>query len=85
MVHENTLQSYMQIQPELTGLRLQVYSVIKACGPLTDNEITEVLQINPSTARPRRIELERMGLIETVESTTQINGRKAALWRTKQW
>jgi hypothetical protein len=48
---------------------------------LTDEEQQHALGMNPSTQRPRRIELARRGLI--VESGTRktSSGRNAVVWR----
>ncbi len=60
-------------------LREKVLTALKA-RPLTDEGIAMALNMNPSTARPRRIELERLGLIHQVGTATTISGRSAALW-----
>ena len=53
-------------------------------GGATDEEIAQACGLNPSTARPRRIELERRGLI--VESGTRktSSGRMASVWKATQ-
>ena len=52
-------------------------------GGATDEEIAQACGLNPSTARPRRIELERRGLI--VESGTRktSSGRTASVWKAR--
>jgi transcription initiation factor IIE alpha subunit len=47
----------------------------------TDEEIARALGMNPSTARPRRIELLRRGLIEQAGTRRTTSGRMAAVWR----
>jgi hypothetical protein len=50
-------------------------------GPVTDEEIADLLAMSPSTERPRRVELHRDGLIEQHgnDGTTRA-GRKAVRW-----
>lgn len=57
--------------------RQLVLSLIFRIGPLTDEEIALHLGMNPNTARPRRIELERMGLIIKCGTKRTRSGREA--------
>ncbi|MFN9286738.1 MAG: hypothetical protein ACK6EB_01625, partial [Planctomyces sp.] len=47
----------------------------------TDEEIASGLGLNPSTERPRRIELARRGLIVTGGTRKTASGRNADVWR----
>jgi transcription initiation factor IIE alpha subunit len=47
----------------------------------TDEEIANELEMNPSTVRPRRIELARRGLIVEGGSRRTTSGRMAVVWR----
>lgn len=50
-------------------------------GGLTDEEIQRVLKLNPSTERPRRIELVKAGLVRDSGRKRQtISGREATVW-----
>ena len=64
----------------LNALQRRVYEFI-CRRPSTDEEIANELEMNPSTVRPRRIELARRGLV--VESGTRrtSSGRMATVWR----
>lgn len=62
------------------GLRKDVYTLLLARGPMTDEAIAVALHLNPSTARPRRIELTRDGVVVKVGVGTNLSGRKATLW-----
>lgn len=58
-----------QMAAERAGMRAEttrglVYSYLRAVGEATDNEIIAETGLNGSTARPRRIELLRAGLID---------------------
>lgn len=48
--------------------------------PMTDEEIAEALNLAPNTARPRRVELLRAGLIEKVGEAKTKSLRNAAVW-----
>jgi len=66
---------------QLTALHRLVlgYLTGKPAG-LTDEEIAVGLELNPSTERPRRIELARRGLVVRVGSRKTRSGRQAATW-----
>ena len=50
----------------------------------TDEEIQQALGMNPSTQRPRRIELVEAGLVEDSGETRETTaGRRAAIWRVR--
>ena len=49
----------------------------------TDEEIANELEMNPSTVRPRRIELARRGMIVEGGSRRTTSGRMATVWRAK--
>lgn len=54
-----------------------------AWRPSTDEEIATELAMNPSTVRPRRIELARKGLIVQDGTRRTSSGRMATVWRAK--
>lgn len=65
--------------------RARVLKIIRAFGVtgITDEGIQKALRMDPSTERPRRVELVKAGLVEkhpNLTSTTS-RGRKAAMWR----
>ena len=65
-------------------LRARVLELLRAAGPLTDEEMQERLPMPPNTQRPRRLELVARGLVEdsgTVRPTR--SGRKATVWRAR--
>jgi transcription initiation factor IIE alpha subunit len=47
----------------------------------TDEEIAHACGMNPSTQRPRRIELARRGLVVESGTRTTASGRMACVWR----
>jgi hypothetical protein len=48
---------------------------------LTDEEMQHKLGMNPSTQRPRRIELARRGLVVEAGTRRTASGRMATVWR----
>jgi hypothetical protein len=72
------------IEPKAGTLRGQVLACIRAAGleGRTDEECQEVLGMNPSTQRPRRIELQGAGLIVPAPGVTRktTSGRKAKVF-----
>jgi len=69
------------IRPAATTIRGQVFDWIVTYGPVTDEQISDGLEMNPSTVRPRRIELHRAGMIgpHPVVGRTK-SGRSAVRW-----
>lgn len=63
-------------------LRQQVLDLLRACpGGLTDEELQQRLGMNPSTERPRRVELVALGLVADSGRTGRTaSGRSAVLW-----
>jgi hypothetical protein len=68
------------IKAKAPSLRERVYELLQT-GSFTDEQIAQKLDLNPSTSRPRRVELERMGLIESHGTALTASGRSASLWR----
>jgi DNA-binding IclR family transcriptional regulator len=68
--------------PKAGTLRAKVLEEIKR-GPKTDEQLIDALEMNPSTLRPRRVELVNLGLIEPDGTALTKSGRKALLWRVK--
>jgi hypothetical protein len=64
------------------GLRGKVLSFIDSRGEAgaTDEEISVGTGINPSTARPRRVELATRGLIVKSGTRRTASGRMADVW-----
>ena len=69
------------IDPTANKLRQRVFDCIREHQPVTDERIAELTGLNPSTARPRRIELVQAGLIRAggVSRKTR-SGRNAVAW-----
>ena len=64
----------------LNALQRRVLEHI-AHRPSTDEEIATQLAMNPSTVRPRRIELVRRGLVVEDGTRRTASGRMACVWR----
>jgi DNA-binding transcriptional ArsR family regulator len=70
-----------QIKVTAGTLRHQVLGAIRVHGPVTDEWLADVLMMNPSTVRPRRIELQRAGLIRSLDEKGKTrSGRAANRW-----
>jgi DNA-binding NarL/FixJ family response regulator len=66
----------------LNELQRRVYQLLQLHpAGLTDEEIACRLCMNPSTARPRRIELFRLGLVVRGGIRKTKSGRNADAWR----
>jgi predicted ArsR family transcriptional regulator len=66
----------------LNALQRRVLSLLQATpGGLTDEEMQRRLGMNPSTQRPRRIELARRGFVVADGTRKTSSGRWAVVWR----
>lgn len=71
------------IEPDAESLRGVVLAYIRRRGRegATDDEIQVALDMNPSTQRPRRVELWEAGLVERTSATRPTrSGRRATVW-----
>jgi hypothetical protein len=77
--------SGQQIVEAMPDLRRKVFAFIRDAGSrgATDDEIQHALGLNPSTQRPRRVELETQGFVrahpEDLTRETR-SGRQAVVW-----
>jgi transcription initiation factor IIE alpha subunit len=63
-------------------MQRRVLELLKATPDgLTDEEMQLRLEMNPSTQRPRRIELARRGLVVEAGTRRTASGRMATVWR----
>jgi hypothetical protein len=66
----------------LNAMQRRVLALLQATpGGLTDEEMQTRLGMNPSTQRPRRIELARRGLVVEAGTRRTASGRMATVWR----
>lgn len=72
-------QAAESIRPNAGTLRAKVLDLLKT-EALTDEEIANQLNLSGSTARPRRIELVRAGLVESTGTKPTASGRQAQVW-----
>lgn len=66
----------------LNALQLRVLELLHATpGGLTDEEMQLRLGMNPSTQRPRRIELAKAGMIQKAGVRKTASNRNADVWQ----
>jgi predicted ArsR family transcriptional regulator len=71
------------MRPTAGKVRARVYAYVRDHGPVTDEQIARGLGLNPSTARPRRVELWRSGSIVEAGRGLTLAGRSARRWRAR--
>lgn len=69
------------IAPDQNTVRERVYRCILTDGPITDEGIANKLSMNPSTARPRRVELVDAGRVVAAGKSHTASGRSAVAWK----
>jgi len=68
----------------LNAMQRRVLELLQATPEgLTDEEMARRLAMNPSTQRPRRIELARRGLVVTCGTRRTASGRNADVWKAR--
>ena len=80
--HSTTSERAAQeIAGSADSLRRMVLTNIQAFGPISDEELQIRCGMNPSTERPRRIELCKLGLVRKsgLQGKTR-SGRACTLW-----
>jgi len=67
----------------LNAMQSKVLRFLQTCGAFgaTDEEMQLALGMNPSTQRPRRIELARRGMVVEAGTRRTSSGRMAVVWR----
>jgi predicted ArsR family transcriptional regulator len=75
-----SVQAAEQIKPVASTQRARVLAFLEEHGPASDHAIQDALNLDPSSERPRRVELERAGLIHVVGQTHTRTGRKANVY-----
>jgi len=72
------------IKPNAATLRSKVLVYLRSCGETgaTDEEMQNDLEMNPSTQRPRRIELvDAQQVVDSGFKRITSSGRRAKVWR----
>jgi hypothetical protein len=78
---DTSLAAAQAIAPAAGTLRARVYQAILALPDgLTDEEGCLLTGMNPSTWRPRRIELLEQGLVRQAGTRLTKSGRSAVVW-----
>jgi hypothetical protein len=83
---ETSREAAEAIEPDTATLRGVVLAYIRRQGQrgATDDEMQVALGMNPSTQRPRRVELWDAGFVERTNMTRITRGgRQASVWRAK--
>ncbi len=77
---QTSFEASQAIKPDAGKLRERVFEAIRDHGPICDEAIAQVTRLNPSTARPRRVELESAGRIQKEGRQITSSGRKSWAW-----
>ena len=78
-----SIEAARSVVGRTSGPREAIYGLLRRF-PLTDEQITAQLGLNPSTERPRRIELAKAGRIKPVGEALTVSGRKAVVWAASE-
>ncbi len=82
--HSRTsIEAARSVVGRTSGPREAIYGLLRRFQ-LTDEQIAERLGMNPSTERPRRIELAKAGRIIPVGESLTTSGRKAVVWAASE-
>lgn len=84
---DTSIDAAIAIELSSDRLRERVFKYIHKCGTYgaTDDEVQVALNMNPSTQRPRRIELLNQGRVYRTNMKRKTrSGRGAVVWVTEQ-
>lgn len=80
---ETSAQAAAAVKPKTPSQRQRVLAAIRAAGSrgLTDEQIVEQVGLGPNSGRPRRKELQEMGLVrDSGLRRRTVSGAEAAVW-----
>lgn len=78
---ETSRESARKIASKTSELRERILANLRVTGPATDEQIQERLSLDPSTERPRRVELVKQGLVVDSGKTRLTRSRRpATVW-----
>lgn len=81
---ETSREAAKKIEPALGPLQAKVLAYLRVLDGATDEEMQRDLALNPSTQRPRRIELVEKGLVmDSGRKAKTASGRLATIWRVR--
>ena len=80
--HSNTSRAAsVSMRNKLGQLHVRVMEALRFHGPLTDEQLCDVLNLQGNTLRPRRRELQLMAyLTDTAKRRKTRSGRMAVVW-----
>ena len=88
MVTATSQAALASVEPNVTKVQRLILKTLRNAGKLgmTDHEMQLFTGLNGSTQRPRRIELERQGLVFDSGLTRETStGRQATIWLAKEF
>jgi predicted ArsR family transcriptional regulator len=78
---DTSISAAVQIESSAATLRGDILRAIRGSDGMTDEELQDFLEMNPSTQRPRRIELVEKGLVrDSSRKRKTRSGRTAVVW-----
>ncbi len=80
---ETSREAAEEALPNAGTQRRKVFDLIRSYDDgLTDEEVQRLLSMNPSTQRPRRIELVKAGkVVDSGVTRLTVSGRSAVVWK----
>ena len=80
MLQDTSLMAYMFIKPELNRRENQVYEALRCIQPATNLDLSKETNLPINSITPRVNALAKKGLIQRLDTTIQITGRRAIRW-----
>lgn len=75
-----SFEAARRIAPALGRLKRDLLTALRHHGALSDEDMQRICEMNPSTQRPRRVELVRDGLVRKAGTSKNGRGRTVTLW-----
>lgn len=84
MIQDTSIEAFEEIQPKIRKMHATIFDWLdKQPNGATDEEMQVALGMNPSTQRPRRGEMVKLGMVaKTPFTRTTKSGKKAIVWKS---
>lgn len=84
MIQDTSRESFHNIQPQIGQRQKEVLDAFYEHGPMTNTELSRVIELPINMVTPRTNELVKMGYVKlSHRRPCKITGRSAIVWTTR--
>lgn len=82
-VTQTSREAYKYAIKTLNKRQMQVFSIIKSHGPITNYKISKILNMSINSITPRTKELRDKGLVCREGTIIEVTKRRSIIWKAK--